>query len=73
LNRHREGGRRNRAAQVTEIDGARSAQLAPPGAYEFGIDRRLEAENAPILTAVGKAGDAIGQSCAKRGAGIMSI
>jgi hypothetical protein len=34
-------------------------QVTPPGAYEFGIDRRLEAENAPILTAVGKVGDAI--------------
>jgi hypothetical protein len=42
------------------IDRTRGAQIAPLGAGEFRIERRLKAENAPIIAAVGKADDAAG-------------
>jgi hypothetical protein len=60
----------SRASQ--EIDGARSAQVTPLGACDFGIVTIASKPRAPILVAVGKAGDAVGQSVAKRGAGIVS-
>jgi hypothetical protein len=69
LDRHCEGGRRNPAAQAVVIDRTRGAQIAPLGAGEFRIERRLKAENAPIIAAVGNAGDAASQFVAKRGCG----
>jgi hypothetical protein len=51
------------------IDRTRGAEIEPLGAGEFWIERCLKAENAPIIAAVGKAGDAASQFVAKRGCG----
>src|SRR6202030_2099643 len=66
LYRHRESGRRDRAAQILGVYRAAGPEIAALGAGVAWITGGLEPEHRPVFSAVGKPRDTAGQFLLKR-------